>query len=128
MSTPSGSTGRFARTGSPAALLTSLLALFALQQAAWYQRLEPDREAAAIVECLDRSGIRTAYADYWLSYKLTFLTGERVIVAPVNGVDRYAPYTAIVRAQPSSPTIERLPAGSGEAFSCETIIRRDPSR
>ena len=105
------------------ALLTSLLALFALQQATWYQRLEPDREARAIVGCLDRSGIRTAYADYWLSYKLTFLTGERVIVAPVGGVDRYAPYTLSVRAQPSSPTIERLPAGSGEAFSCQTIIR-----
>lgn len=110
------------------ALLTSLLALFALQQATWYQRLEPDRDASAIIGCLDRAGIRTAYADYWLSYKLTFLTGEHVIVAPVGGVDRYAPYTAAVRAQPSSPTIERLPAGSGEAFSCQTIIRRDRSR
>jgi hypothetical protein len=110
------------------ALLTSLLALFALQQATWYQRLEPDREARAIVECLNRSGIRTAYADYWFSYKLTFLTGERVIVAPVGGVDRYAPYTLSVRAQPLSPTIERPPAGSGEATSCQTIIRRDLSR
>jgi hypothetical protein len=100
------------------ALLTSLLALFALQQAAWYRRLEPDREAAAIVGCLDRSGTRAAFADYWLSYKLTFLTGERVIVAPVNGVDRYPPYTAAVRAQPSPPTIDRLPSGSGEALSC----------
>ena len=100
------------------ALLTSLLALFALQQAAWYRRLEPDREAAAIVGCLDRSGTRAAFADYWLSYKLTFLTGERVIVAPINGVDRYPPYTAAVRAQPSPPTIDRLPSGSGEAFSC----------
>jgi hypothetical protein len=110
------------------ALLTSLLALFALQQAAWYRRLEPDGEASAVVGCLDRSGIRTAYADYWLSYKLTFLTGERVIVAPLDGVDRYAPYTLSVRAQPSSPTIGRLPTGSGEAFWCQTIIRRDPSR
>ena len=35
------------------ALLTALLALFALQQADWYRRLEPDREAQAIVDCLD---------------------------------------------------------------------------
>ena len=94
------------------ALLTSLLALFVLQQASWYRRLEPDRDAQAIVSCLERSGVRAAYADYWLSYKLTFLTGERVIVAPTNGADRYPPYTAIVRAQPSAPTIARLPSGA----------------
>ena len=45
--------------------------------------------------------MRAAFADYWLSYKLTFLTGERIIVAPENGVDRYPPYTAQVRTQPS---------------------------
>jgi hypothetical protein len=94
------------------ALLTSLLALFVVQQASWYRHLEPDRDAQAIVSCLERSGVRAAYADYWLSYKLTFLTDERVIVAPTNGVDRYPPYTAIVRAQPSAPTIERLPSGA----------------
>ena len=105
------------------ALFTCLVALFALQQAAWYEGLEPDRDATAVVECLDRSGIRAAYADYWLSYKLTFLTGERVIVAPTNGADRYPPYTAMLRAQPSAPTIERLPAGSREPFSCATVIR-----
>jgi hypothetical protein len=109
-------------------LLTSLLALFAVQQADWYRRLEPDREAMAIVSCLDRSGIRAAYADYWLGYKLTFLTGERVIVAPVNGVDRYPPYTAIVREQPSAPTIDRPPNGSTEPVACQSIIHRDPSR
>ncbi len=110
------------------ALLTSLLALFALQQITWYERLEPDREASAIVECLDRSGIRTAYAGYWLSYKLTFLTGERVIVAPVDGVDRYAPYTAAVRAQPSSPTIETPTARPAEPLSCQAIIGAETSR
>jgi hypothetical protein len=95
-----------------AALLASLLALFVLQQAAWYRRLEPDRDTQAIVSCLEQSAVRAAYADYWLSYKLTFLTGERVIVAPTNGLDRYPPYTAIVGAQPSAPTIERLPSGA----------------
>jgi hypothetical protein len=110
------------------ALLTSLLALFALQQVTWYERLEPDRDTSAIVECLDRSGIRTAYAGYWLSYKLTFLTGERVIVAPVDGVDRYAPYTATVRAQPSSPTIRRPTARPGEVVSCQGIIAPETSR
>jgi hypothetical protein len=94
------------------ALLTSLLALFVLQQASWYRQLEPDGDTPAIVSCLEQSGVRAAYADYWLSYKLTFLTGERVIVVPNNGVDRYPPYTALVRAQPSAPTIRRLPSGA----------------
>ena len=94
------------------ALLTSLLALFVVQQADWYRRLEPDRESQAIINCLDRIGVRAAYADYWVSYKVTFLSGERVIVAPNNGADRYPPYTAIVRAQPAAPTIERLPSGA----------------
>ena len=110
------------------ALLTSLLALFVWQQAAWYRRLEPDRESPAILSCLDRSGVRAAYADYWVSYKVTFLTDERVIVAPNNGADRYPPYTEIVRAQPSAPTIERLPSGSGDAISCQSIIHVAPSR
>jgi hypothetical protein len=37
-------------------------------------------------------------ADYWLSYKLTFLSGETLILAPSNGVDRYPPYTSFVRS------------------------------
>jgi hypothetical protein len=56
----------------------------------------------------ERKQRRVARADYWLSYKLTFLTGERVIVAPTNGVDRYPPYTAAVRAEPSHRRSSRL--------------------
>lgn len=85
--------------------LATLLVLFALEQRAWYLELMPDAQSAAIIACLDRAGVRAAYADYWLSYKLTFLTGERIIVAPNSGVDRYLPYRDHVRAQPSAPTI-----------------------
>jgi hypothetical protein len=104
------------------ALLAALVSLFAWQQAEWYRRLEPDREALAIVNCLNKSGIRAARADYWLSYKLTFLTGERVIVAPTNGTDRYPPYTATVRAEPSAATIERLPPASVVDMPCEALV------
>jgi hypothetical protein len=104
------------------ALLAALVSLFAWQQAEWYRRLEPDREALAIVNCLNKSGIRAARADYWLSYKLTFMTGERVIVAPTNGTDRYPPYTATVRAEPSAATIERLPPASVVDMPCEALV------
>lgn len=86
-----------------ALLLAGLLAVCGWQQAAWYRLLEPDRAAAALIQCLDRSGIRAAYADYWVSYKLTFLTRERIVVVPTSG-DRYEPLAARVRAVPSAPT------------------------
>jgi hypothetical protein len=103
------------------ALLAGLAAVFALQQADWYRRLEPDRETYAIIDCLEAAGARAAYADYWLSYKLTFLTGERIIISPVNGVDRYPRYTAFVEAQPDALTIARLPGGAA-ATSCSAIL------
>jgi hypothetical protein len=85
--------------------LAMLLTFFGLEQRAWHRELAPDTQSAGLISCLDRRGVRFAFADYWLSYKLTFLTGERIIVAPANGVDRYPPYTAQVRTQPVAPTI-----------------------
>ena len=105
-------------------LLSGLVTLFGLQQADWYRRLAPDRDTAAIIACLERSGVRAAYADYWLSYKLTFLTAERVIVAPTTGVDRYPAYTAVVRSQPSAPTIARPASNATDpASDCRTVVR-----
>jgi len=90
-----------------------LVLLFASQELAWYRRLAPDLRSQAALECLTRNGVRGALADYWLSYKLTFLSGERVIVAPTNGVDRYPPYTAFVR----SPGV----AHDGQA--CQSLLQ-----
>jgi hypothetical protein len=88
-----------------AVLLGAILLLFGLEQRAWYRQLVPDGQSAATIACLDRAGVRTASADYWLSYKLTFLTAERIIVTPDTGLDRYPLYTARVRADPASPRI-----------------------
>jgi hypothetical protein len=79
-----------------------LLLLFASQQIGWYLHLEPDRASQQAIACLDAAGIRAARSGYWQSYTLTFLTNERVIVSPVDGMDRYAPYSEQTR---SSPTI-----------------------
>jgi hypothetical protein len=95
---------RWSRVGG-AVSLTLILTLFGLEQRAWFRELRPDAQSAEIIACLDRNGVRAAFADYWLSYKLTFLTGERIVVAPENGVDRYPEYTAHVRTQPSAPRI-----------------------
>ena len=54
---------------------------------------------------LPRKGIRGGYAEYWTAYKLTFVAQEAIIIAPVDGVDRYPRYTEFVRAL---PTHERI--------------------
>ena len=101
--------------------LAMALTLFGLEQRAWYRELAPDTRSAALIECLDRNGVKAAFADYWISYKLTFLTGERIIVAPRNGVDRYPFYTAQVRAQ--RPALE-IPVTMGTSCTQDTPLSR----
>jgi hypothetical protein len=88
-----------------AALMVLLLGIFGAQQIGWYRHLDPDVESQQALACLDGAGIRAARAGYWQSYKLTFLSGERIIVSPTDGLDRYAPYSEQTR---SSPTLEQL--------------------
>ena len=83
-----------------AIVLIVAVGIFVAQQANWYMRLTPDRESAHALECLDATGVRAARAPYWQSYTLTFLSGERIIVSPIDGLDRYAPYSNITRDAP----------------------------
>lgn len=48
---------------------------------------------------LARRGVRHAKADYWASYRLTFLFRERLVVVPTNDAeDRYPPHRRAVEA------------------------------
>jgi hypothetical protein len=69
-----------------------------VQQVQWFQRLVPDTKSADAIACLRAAGARGALADYWMSYKLTFLTDEGLIVAPGNAFDRYPAYTGFVQS------------------------------
>ena len=51
----------------------------------WYQKLQPDTQSLATLECLKRNGLRGGYAEYWTAYKLTFLAQESIVVAPTDG-------------------------------------------
>jgi hypothetical protein len=62
-------------------------------------RYEP-QNVAALEQYLQQQGVRAGYADYWLSYTLDFLTNERLVLAPYNGVDRYPAYTEQVGRAP----------------------------
>ncbi|HXD75937.1 MAG TPA: hypothetical protein VN628_19465 [Vicinamibacterales bacterium] len=95
------------RTARPAGvvLLLFMLGLFAAEQMAWYRRLAPDTRREQTIACLERAGITAARAPYWQSYPVTFLTSERIIVSPIDGIDRYAPYSEATR---NAPAVEQV--------------------
>ena len=78
--------------------VAAIIAVHVWQQVLWYRKLQPDTEATTLIECLKRNGIRGGHAEYWTAYKLTFLAGEEIIVAPSTGVDRYPRYSEFVRS------------------------------
>ncbi len=48
-----------------------------------------------LARALEERGVVYAMADYWVSYRLTLLYGERIVVVPTHRrEDRYAPYRA----------------------------------
>jgi hypothetical protein len=57
------------------------------------------RAEAQLGAMLRQKGIRYAAADYWQSYRLSFLLGEDPIVIPLDG-DRYPPYRHAFEAAP----------------------------
>jgi hypothetical protein len=96
--------------------------LFAVQEIHWYRTLAPDERLARAIACLREGDVRYAWADYWTSYKLTFLTNETSIVAPTD-TDRYPPFAAAVAADRHAPTVVLPPASDSP---CDTIVRFDP--
>ena len=97
-----------ARRGTTTAsiIVAAIVSAHAWQQVIWYQKLQPDTQSVATIECLKRNGIRGGYAEYWTAYKLTFIAQESVVVAPTDGIDRYPKYTEHVRSLPDKERIE----------------------
>ena len=72
-----------------------------------------------MVACLRASGIRGGYADYWVSYKLTFLSDEQLIIAPATGVNRYTPYSQFVAAlDETADILGQEPTGESGPGKC----------
>jgi hypothetical protein len=106
----------------PGALLAvAFIGLFVWQQVSWYQRLAPDTHAALLLQCARERDINYARAGYWLAYKLTFLSDETVIVAPMDGVDRYPLYTKAVAQHEPVPILLPAQASAGPA-GCDTVV------
>jgi hypothetical protein len=86
-------------------VVAAIVGVHAWQQVIWYQKLQPDTQSFATVDCLKRRGIRGGFAEYWTAYKLTFVAQEEIIIAPTDGIDRYPRYTEYVRALPAHERI-----------------------
>jgi hypothetical protein len=108
---------RLARRSKPAAavLAAVLIGLPAAQIYAWEVRaglldpgLRPLRKHETLYDVLGylaAQGVRGAYAEYWTSYKATFLAGERIVVAPLLTWDRYPALGREVDALPTEAYI-----------------------
>jgi hypothetical protein len=76
-----------------------------------------------LVKAMDADGVDTAFASYWIAYRLNFETNERItaVGAPYN---RYPPYDDKVRADPK-PSAWIFVAGSkADLFFKEFIDRK----
>jgi len=62
----------------------------------WTNEFFPAATVAGIEHYLEEHDIDRAFADYWLSYPLSYLFEEKIIVATYRDVDRYAPHRALV--------------------------------
>jgi hypothetical protein len=65
-----------------------------------------------LIGVLDREGIDTVHADYWVVYRLAFESDERIVGSPSAGALRYPPYDDRVRQADRAAWF--VTAGSGQ--------------
>lgn len=81
----------------------SLAGLVKLERQGLYAPLAPDLRApvelAPAIRVLEQDGVDRVLANYWIAYRLTFETNERII-ASSSGHWRYQPYRELVQSEP----------------------------
>ncbi len=99
-------------------------ALWELDQGVLDPDLLPRRVRDPLAEALlylRRHGFRGAYGGYWIAYKMTFESHERVVVAPYEDWDRYPPYSRYVDSLPVDAYVwdpqDRLPEELASLYS-----------
>ena len=100
-------------------LVAALLGIWLLQIAVvgygylhhlWHHEPNEPKAVAELEEYLAKQNVRGGYADYWSTYTLDYLTQERLIFVPYNGLNRYEPYNAAIGTL--NPQAYLLPAGA----------------
>jgi hypothetical protein len=80
----------------PLAAALSVLGLVRLEQAKGWAPSPPD--LAPVLRVLEREGADRVLADYWIAYRISFESGERIIATSTSFV-RYAPHDRLVRSR-----------------------------
>jgi Dolichyl-phosphate-mannose-protein mannosyltransferase len=77
------------------------VALVRLRDAGVLAPAAPDVRAPTtvtpVIHVLDRAGVTRGWADYWVAFRITFLTHERIVIAP-NESPRFPAYNSLVEA------------------------------
>lgn len=105
-------------TGLTFALISSVAGLAVLTS--WSERHPfeyalTSADLGPAIAVLDEHNVSAAWAGYWTSYRLTFETGEQVIVASLGQV-RYRPYQAQVRQHPAPAFVLNANSEQDEAL------------
>ena len=79
--------------------LFSTLFFFAYTRLFLYSSLDKNNYYDQLITFLNEREIARAYADYRISYPVTFMSKESIIVAPYKSKDRYPRYTEILREE-----------------------------
>ena len=69
---------------------------------------------------LEQANVGHVYADYWVAYRLAWLSEERIIASP-SIVDRYPEWTDLVRAADRVAYVLYLPLGPDRASAQQLI-------
>jgi hypothetical protein len=108
-----------------AVFTAACLASFVIGQARWYSTLFVDPSPTLITSCLEAKGLRFARGDYWIAYRLTFLSHERVLVAP-DEQDRYPPYRRAVDAAAPVPRIDNVGKAAEQSHPEDRVLCTSP--
>lgn len=88
-----------------------------------FSRLLPHERAA--ITFLEKNKLFYGYSDYWLAYRISFLTHEKFIISPVVGSVRYKPYEEIVKKMHNPFYLLRTEDAENMRFAKKIRRRKD---
>ncbi len=109
-----------------AALAFSVAGLVQLEHQGRYSPLRVPADIQPVLETLERHHVRHVLANYWIAYRITFESDERIIASP-SGFWRYKPYHDAVAADPR-PGRVFLEGSAAERRERPALVRRGYDR
>lgn len=109
-----------------AAAVLSLAGVRAIEDTGMYAARVPNvrvpKDVSPLISGLEREGATRVFADYWLAYRITYESGERIIATSTDFV-RYEPHDRLVRSSPS-PAYAFVRGASVEASRRRALMAR----